>query len=119
MAKAELGSVIARKRQDKGMSQRELAVAIKVSNSTIARIERGEFTMPSSEILRDISRTLDIDYNYLLALNKQIDDEPEIRAIQRAAKRMSQSEKTKMVNVLRQFFDEAFENAGSDEDSVG
>ena len=36
-----LGSVIARRRTDKEMSQRELAMKVHVSNSTIARIENG------------------------------------------------------------------------------
>ena len=37
-----LGVVIARKRQEKGLSQRELTAAVKVSNSTIARLERNQ-----------------------------------------------------------------------------
>ena len=84
-----LGTIIARRRLDKEMSQRDLALAVKVSNSTIARIERGESIVPSNDTLRAIAQTLDLDYNYLLALCNQIDDEPEIRMIQRAAHNMT------------------------------
>lgn len=110
-----LGTVIARRRAEKEMSQRDLALAVKVSNSTIARIERGESIVPSNETLRAIAQTLDLDYNYLLALCKQIDDEPEIRMIQRAAHNMTQEQKEDMIRLLRISFKDAFNRAGSDE----
>lgn len=109
-----LGSVITRRRQQKEMSQRELAAAVNVSNSTIARIERGESIVPSNDTLRAIAQTLDLDYNYLLALCKQIDDEPEIRMIQRAAHNMSQADKERMLDILRLTFQDAFKNTSSD-----
>ena len=65
-----LGEIIARKRQQKGLSQRELANAVKVSNSTIARLERNEITLPGPELLRALARELDVDYNYLLAARR-------------------------------------------------
>lgn len=110
-----LGTVIARQRTEKGLSQRELAQAVKVSNSTIARIERGESIVPGNETLRAIAKTLVLDYNYLLALCRQIDDEPEIRMIQRAAHHMTQEQKEDMVRLLRISFKDAFNSAGSDE----
>ena len=111
-----LGEVIARRRKQKDMSQRELAIAVKVSNSTIARIERGESIVPGNETLRAIAQTLDLDYNYLLALCDQIDDEPEIRMIQRAAHKMSQADKERMLDILRLTFQDAFSNTSTDEE---
>ncbi len=111
----KLGDAIARRRTEKEMSQRELALAVKVSNSTIARIERGESIIPSNETLRAISQTLDLDYNYLLALCSQIDDEPEIRMIQRAAHNMTQEQKEDMIKILQLSFKDAFTKAGGDE----
>lgn len=111
-----LGSVIARRRTDKKMSQRELAMKVHVSNSTIARIENGESIVPSNETLRAIAHTLHLDYNYLLALCKQIDDEPEIRSIQRAARYMTKEQKRDMLRILEISFREAFNKAGYDED---
>lgn len=110
-----LGELIARKRQEKGLSQRELAAAVKVSNSTIARLERNEITLPGSDLIRAMANELGLDYNYLLALTQQIDDEPEIRMIQRAAHNMSQEDKERMVSILRLTFKDAFEHIRDDE----
>lgn len=111
-----LGSVIARRRTDKEMSQRELAMKVHVSNSTIARIENGESIVPDNDTLRAIAQTLHLDYNYLLALCNLIDDEPEIRAIQRAAHYMTNEQKRDMLRILQISFREAFNKAGHDED---
>ncbi len=110
-----LGEIIARKRQQKGLSQRELAAAVKVSNSTIARLEKNEITLPGSELVRALAQTLDLDYNYLMAQAQQIDDEPEIRMIQRAAHNMTQEDKERMVSILRLTFADAFKNIRDDE----
>lgn len=110
-----LGTVIARRRTEKELSQRDLALKVNVSNSTIARIERGESIVPGNETLRAIAQTLDLDYNYLLALCKQIDDEPEIRMIQRAAHHMTQEQKEDMIRLLQISFKDAFNRAGNDE----
>jgi len=114
-----LGSVIAARRAELNMSQRELAKAIKVSNSTVARIERGDAITPDNNTLRAMATALRLDYNYLLALNKQIDDEPEIRMIQRAAQQMSQDDKERMMKILRLTFEDAFNNAGGDSEDIG
>lgn len=110
-----LGTVIARRRTEKELSQRDLALKVNVSNSTIARIERGESIVPGNETLRAIAQTLDLDYNYLLALCKQIDDEPEIRMIQRAAHHMTQEQKEDMIRLLQISFKDVFNRAGNDE----
>ena len=112
----KLGEVIARHRIKKEMSQRDLASAVNVSNSTIARIERGESILPSNDTLRAIASTLDVDYNYLLAVCNQIDDEPEIRQIQKAAQYMSPEQKKDMLKLLQISFRDAFKRAGVDEE---
>ena len=110
-----IGTVISRRRQEKGLSQRELATAVNVSNSTIARIETGESIIPSNDTLKSLAKILNFDYNYLLALCDQIDDEPEIRMIQRAAHKMTKEEKEDMIRLLQISFKEAFKNVGSDD----
>ena len=109
------GKLIARKREQKDLSQRELAKIVGFSNSTIARLERDDITVPSADLLRALAGALDMDYNYLLARTGQIDDEPEIRIIQRAAKNMSQADKERMISILRLAFTDAFESIGGDE----
>lgn len=111
---AELGKVISRKRLQMGVSQRELAKAVNVSNSTIARIERGDPIVPDNKTLRAIATVLGLDYNYLLALNNQIDDDPDIRTIQRAVHYMTIEERNRMVQLLRLSFPKAFHRADTD-----
>lgn len=112
--KITLGKYIGQKRQEIGLSQRQLAIDTNVSNSTISRIENDDGISPDNSTLKAIATRLNIDYNYLLALNKSIDDEPEIRVIQRAAKKMSDEDKKKMLDILRKNFDDMF-NDESDE----
>ncbi|GAA0179066.1 helix-turn-helix transcriptional regulator [Clostridium sediminicola] len=106
--KITLGQYITQKRKSKGLSQRQLAKEISISHSTISRIEKDDGISPDNSTLRALAKRLEVDYNYLLALNKSIDDEPEIRIIQRAAKKMNASEKEKMLNILKLSFEELF-----------
>ena len=116
--KETLGAVIARKRRKKELSQRELAAAVKVSNSTIARLERNEILLPGSDLIRALSEELGVDYNYLLAKTHQVDDEPEIRIIQRAARNMSKEDRQRMVEILRLIFPDAFADIRDDEGNI-
>lgn len=109
-----LSSVIEKYRIRKGLSQRELAQITKVSNSTIARIESGESLVPSNDNLRALGKALDLDYYYLLSLCNQIDDNPDIREIQRATRHMSEEDRSKMMRMLKAVFEEAFSIAGGD-----
>lgn len=104
-----LGKYIAKKRELEKLSQRELAKDIQISHSTISRIEKDDGISPDNATLKAISKRLKLDYNYLLVLNKAIDDEPEIRIIQRAAKKMTAEEKNEMLNMLKGSFDELFD----------
>lgn len=103
-----LGTYIAQKRKAKNLSQRELAKDIKISHSTISRIEKDDGISPDNATLKALAQRLNLDYNYLLALNKSIDDEPEIRVIQRAAKKMDDAQKQRMLNILKASFDDLF-----------
>lgn len=113
-----LGKVIAERRKELEITQRELARGVNISNSTVSRIENDDNITPDNETLRAIADFLKLDYNYLLALNKQIDDQPEIRMIQRAAKNMSQEELNDMLTVLQIQFKEAFKSAGGDKKDI-
>ena len=48
-----LGSVISRVRTERGMTQRELAKKVEVSNSTISRIEKDDGIHPDPPTLKD------------------------------------------------------------------
>lgn len=109
--KMTLGKYIEQARiKEGGLSQRKLAQEIKISHSTISRIENDDNIKPDNATLKALAIRLNLDYNYLLALNEAIDDEPEIRIIQRAAKKMDTKDKEKMLNILKVHFDDLFED---------
>ena len=112
--KITLGSVIATKREQLGISQRELAKATKLNNATIARIEKEPNIVADSATLSRIADKLDIDYNYLLTLNGTIPDNPELRVIARASAKMDEDEKSEMLEFLKKKFKVAFSNTDSD-----
>lgn len=113
-----LGKVISNRRLELGITQRELARGVKISNSTVSRIENDDNITPDNDTLKAIADFLKLDYNYLLALNKQIDNQPEIRMIQRAAKKMNPEQLQDMISVLQIQFKDAFKDAGNDKKDI-
>ena len=64
----KLAAAIKRHRKTKGMSQYALAAAIGVPDSTIYRLERGEFKLPKPDTLQRIARALDVEFEELFEL---------------------------------------------------
>ena len=113
-----LGKVIKFKRIEMDKSQRELAQAASVSNSTISRIEHEEPFVPDNTTLKSIADFLHLDYFYFLALNNQIPDEPEMRVLRRAAERMNEDEKSRMMQIIRLAFPDIFRNLSNDKGEI-
>lgn len=109
-----LGSVVAARRQQMDLTQRELARKVGISNSTVSRIESDDGITPDTKTIKALAEVLGVDYYYLLALSGQIEDQPEIRVIQRAARNMDKEQKENMMTVLKAAFSVAFDNAGED-----
>lgn len=109
-----LGKVIAAQREKLGLTQRELARAVNINHATISRIENNPDIVADPNTLKAIAQALQIDYNYLLSLNKTIDDDKDIRIIARASKSMSEEDRERMMSMLRDEFATAFKNANSD-----
>jgi len=109
-----LGKVIAAQREKLGLTQRELARAVNINHATISRIENNPDIVADPNTLKAIAQALQIDYNYLLSLNKTIDDDKDIRIIARASKSMSEDDRERMMSMLRDEFATAFKNANSD-----
>ena len=61
-----VGQIIARAREEKGLSKRELARIAKISDTELARIESGEREIPNPKTLRKISGHIGINYNDLM-----------------------------------------------------
>lgn len=102
-------------RERLGLSQREVSKAAGISNATLSRLEKGSITA-DPDTLKTLASALGLDYLWLLTLNGTIADQPEIRQIARAMKRMSSEERQKMLDLLRRRFRYAFALSGSDTD---
>lgn len=109
-----LGKVIATQREKLGMTQRELARAVNLNHATISRIENNPAIVADPSTLKAVAEGLHIDYNYLLSLNKTIDDDKDIRIIARASRSMSEEDRERMMVILRDEFASAFKDADSD-----
>ncbi len=64
----KLAAAIKRHRTAKGLTQPALAAAIGVPDSTIYRLERGEFKVPRPEKLQRIAAALDVEFEDLYEL---------------------------------------------------
>lgn len=65
---SDLGAFIARHRQERGLTQEALGGAAGVSDTTILRLERGEFGRPDPDKLTRIAGALDVEAEDLFAL---------------------------------------------------
>ena len=66
MPKKNIGEEIAKARENKGLSQRQLANAIGISNAEISKIESGEREIPNPKTLRKISKYINVNYNEMM-----------------------------------------------------
>ena len=66
MPKKNIGEEIAKARESKGLSQRQLANAVGISNAELSKIESGEREIPNPKILKKISKHIDLNYNDML-----------------------------------------------------
>ena len=65
---SELGAYIARHRQERGLTQEALGEAVGVSDTTILRLERGDFGRPDPDKLTRIAHALGLEAEDLFAL---------------------------------------------------
>ena len=71
----ELGRRIARLREAAGLTQRELARRMDLTQSALSRIESGQRRLSAAQVSQ-LARILAIDPGALLAQDRQEDDEP-------------------------------------------
>jgi len=75
MQEKTIGEVIAEARENKGLSQRQLAKLAKINNSELSKIEAGIRKEPNPKILRKISNIIDVNYNdlmYMIGLGLEV-----------------------------------------------
>lgn len=73
MLKYEIGKRIREFREDRGMSQKELADKIGVSNSRVSNWEQG-INRPDADILADLCRALKVSPSELLDVHLSTDE---------------------------------------------
>lgn len=66
MPKQNIGEAIAKARENKGLSQRQLAIFVGISNAELSKIESGEREIPNPKILKKISKHINLNYNDML-----------------------------------------------------
>ncbi len=75
MDKERTGQLITELRKEKGLTQKQLAEALNVTDKAVSKWERG-LSFPDISMLEPISQTLDISIMELLAGERKGEDEP-------------------------------------------
>lgn len=102
MAGRDFGRHVSQFRVDSGYeSQRSFAVALNVSNATVARIERGE-SEPTNETLEKMAELLGMEYVYLLELKNQAFKD-EARTVYDKLKLLDKDQIDLVTNLIDQF----------------
>lgn len=116
-----LGDKVKFLRKNLGITQQKLATTIEVSQSTIGMIE-GNKQGASNDTLIKLASALNTTVDYLLCDDMEevgvdknievtiIEDDDDIRRIERARKKMNPKNKEKLMKFLRSAFDEYFDD---------
>ncbi len=72
---AHVGTRVRKLRQQRKMSQQELARLVGVNQSFISKMENGEQTNPNAETLKQLARTLGCTTDYLVGMYEEEDTE--------------------------------------------
>ncbi|MEC3651383.1 helix-turn-helix transcriptional regulator [Bacillus subtilis] len=104
-----LGSRVKLLRKKRGYTQQQLADHLDMGRSNFGHIENDR-VKPTSDDLQKLAEILNTTTDYLLTGYESNEDDldPEIRAIQRAAKKMNPEDRKKMVGAMKALFKEAF-----------
>lgn len=69
------GEKVKKLREKKGISQRQFALALDITPTYMSKIERGEFSPPSEEVIKNMAILLDVDSDELLSYANKVDSE--------------------------------------------
>ena len=96
----DLGLRIAESLQKRGMTQKELASRIGVTEAVISRYVSGDRD-PKPEVLGNIATALKTTSDYLLGIENEEFDHPRIRRmIARNASKMTEKERKELIDAL-------------------
>ncbi|WP_243549241.1 helix-turn-helix domain-containing protein [Priestia megaterium] len=103
------------------LSQDGLATILGMKRTNIANYEAGR-VIPPGNVLVELAETFGVPTDYLLGItddpfsNGEIDDD--IREIQRAARKMNNKDRKKMLDIIKLTFEEAFDDDEDDDDDI-
>lgn len=96
-----LGEILEDARNEKGYSQRQVAIYADVSNTEISRLEKGQRQKPSPKILKKLADILDLGYEYLLEYAGYLNLENNDNSVSSInAKTLSEDEKNFIVEYI-------------------
>lgn len=95
-----LGDNIRRIREERNMSQRELAKSIDISHEYLNRIEKGKNNNPSLEILQKLANILNCSVNDLTNEDNVEDKEPSIEQLLQRIYNKNKNFKTSLTNQM-------------------
>lgn len=106
------GERIKQLRTERKWTQEYVCEKLNISSGALSRYETGMYEPKSLELIKDFADLFNVTTDYLLGKSDlrtpSQSDIPEIRQIERGAKKMSQKDKEKMVNMIKAAFEEAF-----------
>jgi len=104
MTKLSFGQKLLILRKNKKMSQRDLANAIKIAFSSIARYENSQ-VLPTPEILIKISSIFGVSIDYLLKNEEEFSvvEDKELLKLASLADQLSESEKNRLKNLIKSY----------------
>lgn len=110
MGEAQFGARLRRLRREHGETQPELAKFLGVSRSAVSMYESGE-REPKYELLKAIAAHYGVEADYLLGRGEAeaAGDDPDIRMIARAGRKMTAEQRESLLRYARFMFPEAFE----------
>ena len=111
MGEESFGLRLRRLRKARGETQPELARLLGLSRSAVSMYESGE-REPKYELLTAIAAHYEVDLDYLLGrdLPAAESEDPDIRMIARAGRKMTPEQRESLLRYARYMFPEAFED---------
>lgn len=101
----DFGKRLKELRQKRGMTLRQVAEAVGVSEATVQRYEIGEIRAPRGDRIRQIAHALGVDEATLLGIEEEPMD-MEIRILARDIQQLPKNRRDKLVSAVRILIDD-------------
>lgn len=121
LERKRMGMRIKECRQKANLSQEELAQKLDMKRTNIANYEAGR-VIPPGNILLKLADIFGVSTDYLLGLSdtpypESVELDEDIRQIQRAAKRMTNEQRKRMLEIVKLSFIDAFNEDDEEDDA--